>query len=103
MCIFYVRQNQLQPPASTQLLFDGTPFVLLPTDVVKFELLEPSTYAPVFSKSANVNNAATGEVEYRWSAGDTATKGLYAAQFVVQRGGNQTVVPSCNYHLVEVF
>jgi hypothetical protein len=51
----------------------------------------------VFTKAAAVTDAAAGEVEYQWAAGDTDIAGSYYAEFIVTVSGKELTFPSSGF------
>lgn len=50
-----------------------------------------------------VTNAASGEVQYDWRAGDTDAAGIYYCEFHVTFAGVMpTTFPNDSYHIVEI-
>jgi len=100
--LFTVAQNDLSPNLrGTVTNGDDAPVDLTGCTVVFRMKLDGGSARKINDKPATILDAPKGLVEYAWSAGDTDTKGLYSARFVVVFPGNrQESVP--NYGAITV-
>ena len=73
---FYIKQNDTKPSLFAQLLSEGSAIDLTGA-TVRFHM-ESGVDSP-----AVITDAATGNVRYDWSTGDTATPGIFHAEFEV--------------------
>lgn len=84
------------------LLIDGAAISLAGT-TVKFLMKLPSAGSPVVSAPAIIDDAVNGYVSYQWAVGDTATPGVYRAEWEITYANGQTqTVPADGYDIVEV-
>ena len=81
---FFIEVGSLDPPMATTLC-DGAG---LPIDLTGATVTVESDNADFDGSSCTITDAVNGEVEYRWSAGDTATTGVYEVVFRVDHAGS---------------
>lgn len=97
---FVIKKNDTRPYLQAQFFQpDGvTPLVLsAATNVYIIVSVNPSG-APVFRKACLITSAASGIVEYRWVAGDTATSGSYKYEFEINwNDGTKQTIPADTY------
>jgi hypothetical protein len=58
----------------------------------------------VDNQDAVINDAPTGDVEYRWAAADVDTVGSFLGEFVVTAGGKESTFPAgpAPYSYIEI-
>ena len=93
---FYIKQNDTKPSLFAQLLSNGSAIDLTGA-TVRFHM-ESGLDAP-----AVITDAATGNVRYDWSVGDTATSGIFRAEFEVTfSDGTIETFPNDGYLFINV-
>ena len=103
---FKIKRNDTRPYLAAQVLqANGSAVDLTNTTGVYFNLsTNDNTYTPVFSGAAVITGSTTGEVEYRWAAGDTNRSGLYLGEFEVTFTDSSVLtVPSDHSFAVNIF
>ena len=100
---FSVKIGNTGPGLQTVLEnFQGDPVNLLNSRVT-FHMREIRSKAVVVSKPATVISEPDGSVVYNWQVGDTATEGLYQAEFeVLYPDGTTETFPSDKYIDIEI-
>lgn len=87
MADFYIKQNDTLP-AIVSTLADATYTpVNLTGATVTFSMVSQGGTVVISKKTATVNNAVGGQVQYAWAAGDTATADVYLAEWEVTFAG----------------
>jgi hypothetical protein len=93
--VFFIKVGDVLPRLRATLYgTDGAPIDLTLASAVTLRVRQTGSATPVkFAKPCTVTGAKTGEIEYPWATGDTATAGTYEAEFCVtwQDGTTQTV------------
>lgn len=101
---FYIKQNDTTPSIKATLK-DGDGTVINLTDAsVRFHMRKiDSTTSVVDAAGSVVSPATSGIVQYDWSASDTATAGMYSAEFEITYGdGKIETFPNSDYIRVEI-
>lgn len=102
MADFYIKVDCLYPSIGAFLRHkDGTPVPLTGTTVT-FRMRSPGSDVVKFEAAATIVDLATSEVRYDWQDGDTDTRGLYDAEWPVDRGNGLEIVPASGFMKVEV-
>lgn len=101
---FQIKQNDSLPPLTRNLQLRATaePLDLTGASKVMFYLAASSGQVMV-SGQASIVSATQGRVAYAWGAGETATVGVFAAEFeVVWPASQLQTVPNAGYISVRV-
>lgn len=100
----FIRQNDTVPPLLTVINDqNGNPLNLSGASVTFTMRSEQSTNPVKLLGSASITNASTGSVQFSWNTADTATPGLYAAEWhVTQSGGGTYTYPNNGYLSISV-
>lgn len=104
MATFQLKQNDRLPKLRAALT-DSTGAALdLTGATVGFRMRARGTGTAVVltGTAAAVTPATSGVVEYTWGAGDTATPGVYDAEWVLTYAGSVQTVPTTGYLVVVV-
>ena len=76
----------------------ATAIDLTTATTVKFSMRDKATGTVVLSlAAATIVNAATGAVSYSWQTGDTATAGIYEAEWQINFGALPLTVPNGDF------
>ena len=78
-----IKQNDTRPYATATLTRGNAVVDLTQASSVTFKMRRRTGVDLVVDAMAVITDAAGGEVEYRWSDGDTATPGEYFAEWEV--------------------
>lgn len=91
-----MKRGDTFPPLALTVTENALPLDLTAADTVKVIMKTDAGAALVFT--AAVADAAAGEIEYEWQAGDTDTSGEYNLEVEIEwaAGGFQTV-PNAEY------
>ena len=84
------KQDNTLPTAPFTLRDAVGPIELTTAVGVTFKMWAPGAAVLTVNAAATVVDAASGKVSYTPVAADTATPGLYLAEFVIDWGGGQT-------------
>ena len=101
---FFIKQNDTNP-ALKATLKDGDGTVINLTDAsVRFHMRKIDSTTSVVDAAASVVSPATsGIVQYAWSGSDTASAGMYSAEFEITYGdGKIETFPNSDYIRVEI-
>ena len=100
---FYIKQNDTSP-AMLATLKDGDGTVVeLSGATVRFHMRPIGSASTAVDEAASIYDYDAGQVSYAWSASDTATAGLYEAEFeVTNTDGTIETFPNNGYITVEV-
>ena len=101
---FYIKQGDTTP-ALKATLKDGDGNVINLTDAsVRFHMRAiDATSSTVDAEGSVVSPATGGVVQYAWASGDTATAGMYSAEFEITYGdGSIETFPNNDYIRVEI-
>lgn len=96
-----IKQNDRRPAAQTSL-YRGTTLVDL-TDAtgITFKMTYRGKKDLTVNTAATINDAVTGDVEYRWQEGDTAVPGVYNAEWeVAWNDGTTETFPTLGSEIV---
>lgn len=101
-----IKQGDTEPPCRAILKdVDGTLAIIQAGDVVTFRMTpqHPGLRGDI-SATATVNDANAGDVQYNFVAADTATVGLYNAEFHIAYAGGVRgkTFPTDGYIVVNV-
>ena len=92
---FFIKSGDREPSLKAFLLQeDGTPVPNLAGATLQLRWKRADNTNPPTVSAAVIVNAATAEVRYDWSIGDTATPGLYEAEWIATNAGKAQTVPS---------
>ena len=93
-----IRQGDTTPLLQQTILDASGNAMNLTGATVTFTLRALTSNQPVVNATAQILNAATGLVQYAWTASDTATPGLYMGEFhVTLSGGGTYTYPNDGY------
>jgi len=83
MAVFNIKRNDTKPFLAVQLLdATGSAIDLTNSTGISFNLAtNDNDYTSVLSGVCSITGSATGNVEYRWAAGDTNRSGLFLGEF----------------------
>lgn len=100
--VFYIKQNNTLPAYTDTLTDTQNNVVDLTGATVMFHMTNMFA-GNVVNAAAIITNAAAGQVSYSWQSGDTATPGVYSAEWTVTfSGGAQETFPLNGYRQIEV-
>lgn len=97
---FLIKQFDLLPVVSAQLVeeADGDPIDLGSASQVAFHWRATGANQGLGTGIATTTNASQGQVEYHWTASQTATEGYFQAEFVATyASGKCQTVPNRGY------
>lgn len=81
---FVITQGTTSPLFTWQLIDSNFAVIDLTNATgVTFVMRKVSSSTPAVTAAATITNAEAGEVSYQWAAADTASAGIYSAQFVI--------------------
>jgi predicted dehydrogenase len=99
---FYIKRNDTAPAFRATLQDADAASVDVTGATVRFHMRNEAGVA-VVDAAAVIITAASGIVEYRWAAADTATSGVYKAEFeVTYSTGYIETFPNSGYHKVKI-
>ena len=100
---FYIKQNDTSP-AMLATLKDGDGTVIeLSGSTVRFHMRPLGAATNTVDAAAAIHNVDAGQVSYTWSAPDTATTGIFEAEFeVINTDGSVETFPNSGYISVEI-
>lgn len=83
MTIFQIKMDSTDPSLAVQFVDDnGSAIDLSAGSNIFFKLsTNDNQYTPVFSGNATITGSTTGNVQYNWTAANTARSGLYLGEF----------------------
>lgn len=87
MVDYTITQNDTYPPIRGVCKDEDGVAVDLTGATVKFIMQPTNDETDTVNASAAVEDAPNGVVSYSWQAGDTATEGIYYAEFEVTHSG----------------
>ena len=91
----YLKRNDTQPYYFAQLVDSSNNPVDLTGASIVFTMKLVDGPIKVNRQAATITNATNGEFEYRWSAGDTDTPGIYNIEFeITLAGGGKLSAPA---------
>lgn len=98
---FYIKAGDTYSPINRTLLdANNAPMDISAATGVRFHM-QPVHGGTFIDRAAQVVNAAQGTVRYAWQAGDTATPGMYLAEWeVTYAGGATETFPNGGYDVV---
>lgn len=100
---FTIKEGDLSPALDVQLVDQNNDPIDLTNASVTFVMKEVRDDAPAVESAATIVDAATGDVKYEWSDGDTDDPGIYEAEFEVEYADLTTeTVPSDGYVYVMI-
>ena len=100
---FYIKQADTLPKIKATLKDSTGAAINLSGGSVAFRMRRKGTTgAPVVDAAGVITGAATGQVEYQWTAANTATVGTYDAEWVVTLGADKETVPNNGHITVQV-
>jgi BppU N-terminal domain len=104
MADFTIKQGDLDPAIAATILDADGAVQNLTGATVTFRLATAAIPpVEVFSRDADIDDAALGLVAYTWQAGDTDTVGAYYAEFVINWSvGHTQTIPSQGYYLIAI-
>lgn len=99
-----VKRGDTRPYFSVTLIDGAGDEVTLGSgDVVRFSMRESSNQSVTVSRALANFEAGTGDVEYRWQAGDTDMTGEYECEWeVTYADGTIQTFPAYDYDLVYI-
>lgn len=103
--VFSIKQNDLWPAIRAILRdSDGNAIDLTGSTVTFTMRVYGSATPPVISAAAAtvLSPATAGRVEYQWAGADTATLGMYQAEFGLDIGGKVGTAPNATHLLVRI-
>lgn len=93
---FYIKQNDTSPSMLATLQDANGVAVDVSGATVNFYM--GNINGNIVSSTATIVNAELGQVRYDWTASDTATSGIYQAEFeVIYVGGTKETFPNNDY------
>jgi len=100
---FYIKQNDTSPTMLATLKDGDGTLIELSGSTVRFHMRPLGSDSTTVDAAASVYDYDAGQVSYAWSASDTATAGLYEAEFeVTNTEGTIETFPNNGYINVEV-
>lgn len=104
MAAFTIKQHDTRPNLQVPLLDNDAAIDLSTATAVKFLMAPHAGGALVVSRACVIVSAVAGVVRQIWQAADTATVGLYDAEFEItwSDGGIETVPSGRYYYSIEV-
>ena len=84
---FYIKQNDTSPFLLATLKDGNGNLIDLTAATVRFHMRAVGASSATVDGSAAIVNEDQGAVKYTWQAGDTATAGIYEAEFEVTYSG----------------
>jgi hypothetical protein len=100
---FYIKQNDTSPAMLATLKDGDGTLIELSGATVRFHMRPLGSNSTTVDAAASVYDYDAGQVSYAWSASDTATAGLYEAEFeVTNTDGTIETFPNNGYITVEV-
>jgi len=101
MATFDIKRDATKPFLAVQLLDNnGSAIDLTSTTQIYFRLAtNNNSYTPVFSGTCNITGSTTGNLEYRWTASNTARSGLYLGEFEATFTDSSKLVLPSNHSL----
>src|ERR1700729_258239 len=100
----FIRAGDTVPVVTDTILDQNGLALNLTGATVTFRLRSLQSAAPVtLTGTASVTNATLGTVQYAWAAADTATSGLYMAEWqVALPGGGTYTFPNDGYRTIAI-
>lgn len=99
--MIHIKQNDRRPVAQKNLTRGSTQVDLSLATGVTFKMTLQGQIDMKVNAAALINDALTGDVEYRWQAGDTDTPGTYFAEYeVVWNDGTTETFPTLGHEVV---
>jgi predicted N-acyltransferase len=89
----FIGQDDTEPPFKDTLKRAGTAVNLTTASALHFHMETPDG-SLITSTTASITTASAGEVEYQWSASDTATASTYYAEWEVDWGTETETFPN---------
>lgn len=84
---FYIKQNDTSPFLLATLKDGNGNLIDLTAATVRFHMRAVGASSATVDGSAAIVNEDQGAVKYTWQSGDTATAGIYEAEFEVTYSG----------------
>lgn len=103
MAAFEIKRNDRRPRYRLQLTANATPVDLTGASAVRFTMTPASGTAKISRQPMTIIDAATGIVEYTWTALDTDTAGDFNAEVEVDWGSGQyQTFPTKGFFMVTI-
>lgn len=100
---FYIKQNDTSPAYRVTLKDGNGDPVDVTAATIRFHMMDADGTVKV-DAAGSIVTAASGIVEYEWSAADTDTVGTYRAEFeVTYSDGTIGTFPNSSYNIVKIF
>lgn len=93
---FNVKTGDTKPLRAQLAYVDGGGPINLTGGTVAFHM------TGILVGSCTIDDPLNGWVSYPWAAGETATAGVFDAEFQVTLGGKQSRVPSLGYASIHI-
>lgn len=103
MASMQIKQGDISPAFQTTLTDSAGAPILLTGASVTFRMRKHNMPTYTVEAAATIVNVSTGVVKYDWIAADTATDGVYLAEwYVVYSDGADETFPNEGYDTVHV-
>jgi len=100
---FYIKQNDTSPAILATLKDGAGTLIELSGSTVRFHMRRIGAATNTVDAAATIHNVDAGQVSYAWSAADTATTGIFQAEFeVTNTDGSIETFPNSGYISVEI-
>lgn len=100
---FVIKRGDQEPKLRATLKnADNTPIDLTAATALSFVMKNVQGGGGAIKAAGTFIDRPNGVVEYAWAIGDTATSGVYNAEFEISWGGRLQTVPNSIYFQVQV-
>ena len=102
MGTFNIKSGDRLPSFQTVLVDPNGDPVDLTGGAVQFQMRRICSAALTVDAVATITDAVNGVVQYDWAAADTATAGVYRAEWVFTNGGLSETYPNEGFDTVQI-
>lgn len=102
---FKIKQNDTLPYLKYQVLndIDGSNYQFDGDEEVKFFLRDESGIPLVLTGTASILDASEGQLQYIFTAADTANYGFFEGEFQVTKDGNILTIPQDRSLFIHIY